>query len=148
VVVAGLGRRGVAVDGEALRRERRVVAPALAPYDAALLARFDGWGLEPPRPRELAAVAGLADAEVQPALNRLLAGKALVKVKPDLFVGATAITALRQRLLAFLDAHGEVTAQQWKELTGTSRKYSIPLAEYFDAEKVTLRVGEIRRRRG
>ena len=41
----------------------------------------------------------------------------------------------------------ELTAQAWKDLTGTSRKYSIPLAEYFDGEKVTLRVGDIRRKR-
>ncbi len=33
-------------------------------------------------------------------------------------------------------------------MTGTTRKYAIPLAEHFDAEKVTLRVGEIRKKRG
>jgi len=40
-----------------------------------------------------------------------------------------------------------IDAQQWKELTGASRKFSIPLAEYFDAERITLRVGDLRRRR-
>ena len=57
------------------------------------------------------------------------------------------LTELRDRLIAFLDAHGEITAQQWKELTGSTRKFSIPLAEYFDGEKVTLRIGEIRKKR-
>ena len=38
-------------------------------------------------------------------------------------------------------------AQQRKELTGASRKFTIPLAEFFDAEKLTLRVGDVRRKR-
>jgi selenocysteine-specific elongation factor len=62
-------------------------------------------------------------------------------------VHADAVAELRARLIAFLDEHKAINAQQWKELTGASRKYSIPLAEYFDAEKVTLRVGDVRRRR-
>jgi selenocysteine-specific elongation factor len=31
---------------------------------------------------------------------------------------------------------------------GATRKFAIPLAEYFDAEKVTLRVGDLRKLRG
>ena len=87
------------------------------------------------------------DPAVKPALDRLLAGGQLVKVKPDLYVAAEVAASLKARLLAHLEAHGQITPQEWKDLTGASRKYSIPLAEYFDAEKVTLRVGEIRRRR-
>ena len=57
------------------------------------------------------------------------------------------IDEVRARLIAFLDQHGTIDAQQWKDLTGASRKFTIPLAEYFDSEKLTLRVGDVRRRR-
>ena len=57
------------------------------------------------------------------------------------------IDALRGKLVAFLEQHGTIDAQEWKELTGASRKFTIPLAEYFDGEKLTLRVGEVRRLR-
>jgi selenocysteine-specific elongation factor len=80
-------------------------------------------------------------------IDRLIAAKQIIRVKPDLYVHADAIAALRTKLLAFLDAHQTINAQQFKELTGASRKFSIPLAEYFDAEKVTLRIGDIRRKR-
>jgi selenocysteine-specific elongation factor len=80
-------------------------------------------------------------------LDRLIAGKQLIRVKPDLFVHADVIAELRTRLSAFLDAHKTIDAQQWKEMTGASRKFSIPLAEYFDADKLTLRVGDLRRKR-
>ncbi len=49
---------------------------------------------------------------------------------------------------AFLAEHGSISTQQFKELTGLSRKFLIPLAESFDARKVTLRVGENRVLRG
>jgi selenocysteine-specific elongation factor len=55
---------------------------------------------------------------------------------------------LRAALRAHLAAHGQITAQEWKALVGSSRKWAIPLAEHFDAEKVTIRVGEIRKLRG
>ena len=70
-----------------------------------------------------------------------------MRVKPDLVVHADAIAAIRGKLLAHLEAHGTIDAGQWKALTGASRKFTIPLAEYFDAEKVTLRIGDLRRRR-
>jgi selenocysteine-specific elongation factor len=62
-------------------------------------------------------------------------------------VHVDAIAALRGKLLAFLEAHQTIDAQQWKDLTGASRKFTIPLAEYFDAEKLTLRIGDVRRKR-
>ena len=60
---------------------------------------------------------------------------------------ADIVAALRTKLVAFLDAHKTIDAQQWKDLTGASRKFTIPLAEFFDSEKLTLRVGEVRRKR-
>ncbi|MCA9678474.1 MAG: SelB C-terminal domain-containing protein, partial [Myxococcales bacterium] len=142
-------RRGaVALDGELARRARSGPAtPALGPVEQELVAKFEAWGLEPPRPREVAAAVGRAEAAIKPALDRLLAARVLVKIKPDYYLASAVVDALRARLIAHLDAHGEITPQQWKELTATSRKFSIPLAEHFDAEKLTLRVGDIRRRR-
>jgi selenocysteine-specific elongation factor len=60
---------------------------------------------------------------------------------------ARVVDEVRGKLVAFLAAHGTIDAQQWKDLTGASRKFTIPLAEFFDAEKLTLRVGDVRRRR-
>ena len=54
---------------------------------------------------------------------------------------------LKNRLVAFLATHGEITTPQFKEMTGASRKYVIPLIEYFDSKNVTLRVGDVRKLR-
>jgi selenocysteine-specific elongation factor len=147
-ILAGLAHRGLLVlDADRVRRATAPPAVRLSGPEASLLAQFQGWGVEPPRPTEVAAAIGRPAAEVKPAIDRLLAGKQLIKIKPDLYMHAQVVADLRARLLAFLDAHKTIDAQQWKELTGASRKFTIPLAEYFDGEKVTLRIGDLRRKR-
>ena len=148
-IVAGLERKSViASDGDRVRKASAPVRGAtLTPAEVKLADQFRGWALEPPRPKDIPAELRLPEPQVKTMLDRLIAGKQLVRVKPDLYVHADAIAALRTRLLAFLDAHKTIDAQQWKELTGASRKFSIPLAEYFDTERVTLRVGDVRRKR-
>jgi selenocysteine-specific elongation factor len=148
-IVAGLERRGaLATAGDRVRRAAdRPRGPMLAPTEAALLDKLRGWGVEPLRPKELPVALGVGEPQVKQAIDRLVAAKLAVKVKPDLVMDAEVVARLRVKLLAFLDAHGTIDAQQWKDLTGASRKFTIPLAEYFDAERVTLRVGDARRKR-
>jgi selenocysteine-specific elongation factor len=71
----------------------------------------------------------------------------LVKVKEDLFFQRKVIDALKERLVAFLRDRGAITTPEFKDMTGASRKYVIPLAEYFDAVNVTIRVGDTRQLR-
>jgi selenocysteine-specific elongation factor len=68
----------------------------------------------------------------------------LVKVKEDLYFHRKAVDELRERLVAFLKEHGEITTPRFKEMTGASRKYAIPLIEHFDLNQVTVRVGDNR----
>jgi selenocysteine-specific elongation factor len=58
------------------------------------------------------------------------------------------VEGLRARLVEHLRAHGGIDTPTFKDLVGATRKHVIPLAEYFDREKVTLRVGEKRVLRG
>jgi selenocysteine-specific elongation factor len=108
---------------------------------------LDKAGLGPPSPRELAAAVGAEAGAVLEALGILVRRGQVVRVKADLYFGKGAVDGLRDRLRAFLVERGQISAQEWKALVGASRKYAIPLAEHFDAEKVTLRVGEMRRLR-
>jgi len=147
-ILAGLERRGlVASDGDRVRKQTGPRPTTLSPAETAILGKLEATGVEPPRPKELPAAVNLAEPQVKTALDRLVAAKLAIKVKPDLVMHAKVVDAIRGKLVAFLEQHGTIDAQQWKELTGASRKFTIPLAEYFDGEKLTLRVGEIRRLR-
>jgi selenocysteine-specific elongation factor len=147
-ILAGLeARHAITTAGDRVARATSTPRPAVSPVEQKLADQLEKWACEPLRPKEMPAALGLTDAQVKAALDRLVAAKLAVRVKPDLFVHAAVIADLRARLVAFLEAHTTIDAQQWKDLTGASRKFTIPLAEYFDAEKLTLRVGDLRRKR-
>ena len=147
-ILAGLEYKGALVAAaDRVRKSAQPVRAELSAVERDVLAKLEATGVEPPRPKELPAALGLPDPAVKTALDKLVAAKLAVKVKPDLIMHARIVQAIRDKLLAFLDEHGTIDAQQWKDLTGASRKFTIPLAEYFDSEKVTLRVGDVRRRR-
>jgi len=74
--------------------------------------------------------------------------EALKKINEDLYFNAQSLTDLQGKLVEFLKKEGEINAQGFKSLTGLTRKFSIPLMEYFDKAKVTIRVGDKRILRG
>ena len=105
-------------------------------------------GLTPPWIADLPALVKGSPADVAAVLKLLVADGRAVRSSPELYFDAGAVEALRVRLVAFLRERREISTQEFKELVGASRKYAIPLAEYFDRERVTLRVGEHRVLRG
>jgi selenocysteine-specific elongation factor len=80
---------------------------------------------------------------VDKVVDGLVRAGEIVRVKELLFDTA-ALRGIQEKLVALLAKRGEVTVPEFKEMTGLSRKYIIPLLEHFDATKVTLRVGDKR----
>ena len=105
-------------------------------------------GLQPPYFRDVPNLLEVDPNHTRDVMMLLVEGGQIVKTKDDLYFHVDAITELKNRLVDFLKAHGDITTPQFKEMTGASRKYVIPLIEYFDASKVTLRVGDSRKLRG
>ncbi|HEY0251016.1 MAG TPA: SelB C-terminal domain-containing protein, partial [Kofleriaceae bacterium] len=143
----------IAVDNTRYLDPKRVVvvapvpAPALSPVDQQVLAKLNATGLEPPRIKDLPGAMGLDDRTVKAALDRLLKAKLIYRINAELMMHAEIVGTLREKLRAFLVANKTIDAQGWKTLTNASRKFTIPLAEFFDAEKLTLRIGDTRRLR-
>ena len=73
-----------------------------------------------------------------------MADRTLVRVKESLFYHAEALRSVQEQLVALLRQKREIGPADFKDLFGVSRKYAIPLMEYFDAQRVTMRVGERR----
>ncbi|MDO9533551.1 MAG: selenocysteine-specific translation elongation factor [Deltaproteobacteria bacterium] len=101
----------------------------------------------PPTFKEATEAAKIAPDKVKQLLQVLVNQGRLIKVKDDLYFHQAAIEALKAALIDFLKQNREITVNQFKELTQTSRKFSIPLLEYFDSTRTTVRVGETRRLR-
>jgi selenocysteine-specific elongation factor len=119
-------------------------APQAAPLSPAALAveeELRAAGAEPPLDSELDAAEELA------ALRA--AGRA-VRLGPAMHVHTEALAEVRDRLVALLEAEGEIGLAHFRDELGTSRKYAQALLEHFDSERLTLRRGDVRvlRRRG
>ena len=149
VVLEGLVAEGaMIVDRDLLRASGHRTAPAAGGLRERAEKLYAEAGLQPPRTAEVPLRLQATARDAQDVLGLLVRDGSLVRVTPELLFARPAIEALRERLVAHLQGRGQIDAQQWKELVGQSRKYSIPLAEYFDAQKVTVRIGEVRRLRG
>jgi selenocysteine-specific elongation factor len=68
----------------------------------------------------------------------------LAKATEELYFYRPALDNLKDKLVEFLVREGEIDMPAFKDLTGLSRKFSIPLLEYFDKTRVTMRVGDKR----
>ena len=137
-----------------LRRDRDTVSTAGRTVELTererevkddLALRLEEAGLAPPTladaARELEAPAPLVDA-----MRRLLAheGRAVI-VTRDLAFDAGALRSLRKAVRDRRVVNPEISVGWFKQKFGLSRKHAIPLLEWLDRERLTVRVGDVRR---
>ena len=101
-------------------------------------------GLQPLSPKDLSEHWSEEEEKVLAVFEHLVHEGVLVKIRTGFYFHRVPFEGLKEELINYLKTHKEITTPQLKELTGVSRKYMIPLIEYFDQIKVTLRVGEKR----
>jgi selenocysteine-specific elongation factor len=83
-------------------------------------------------------------ARAQKIVTLLLRDKILIKISDDLVFHRDALSDLRKRMAAEKAKSPRLDVARFKDLTGVTRKYAIPLLEYLDREHVTRRVGDER----
>jgi len=103
---------------------------------------FENAGLAVPAMAEVLAHSGVEAARARSLLQILLREKRLLRISDELVFHHTAIARLRQLLGRHKGERFRVP--QFKEWTGISRKYAIPLVEFLDREKITRREGDER----
>jgi selenocysteine-specific elongation factor len=111
---------------------------------ARLLDYLQKAGYSPEGVKELAALLSEPESLIRDVLERLVFEGKAVKVKSDLFYHPSVLEDLKQKVLVYLREHREMTPSDFKTTLSLSRKYMIPLLEYLDGIKVTIRVGDKR----
>ena len=81
---------------------------------------------------------------IKEVLELLLKDNQLIKVSESLYFAAEPLKRLQEDVVGFIRQEGEIDAPRFKELSGLTRKFSIPILEYFDRIKLTIRVGDKR----
>jgi selenocysteine-specific elongation factor len=105
---------------------------------------FSAAGLKVPALHDVLAGLNLDKQRAQKIVTLLLREKVLLKISDDLVFHRTALEQLRRQIANQKSKSPRIDVAQFKELTGVSRKYAIPLLEYLDRERVTRRVGDMR----
>ena len=137
----------VAVAGDLVQRAGREISLSAEEARAKELieAEFERAGLTVPSFAAVLEKLPVESRRAQKILQILLREKVLIKVAEDLVFHRAAVGRLRDILAKYRKERGErLPIPAFKELTGITRKYAIPLLEYLDREHVTRRVGDER----
>jgi selenocysteine-specific elongation factor len=101
-------------------------------------------GLNVPALHEVIASLKIDKVRAQKIVTLLLRDKVLIKISDELVFHRSALEELRRLIAGYKSKSATIDVGKFKELTGVSRKYAIPLLEFLDRERVTKRVGDSR----
>jgi len=106
---------------------------------------FASAGLTVPSAKEVLAQLAIESKRAEKILQILLREQVLVRVTPELIFHRDALGKLPGLLQNYKKSRGErIGVPTFKELTGITRKYAIPLLEYLDRQRLTRRTGDER----
>lgn len=101
-------------------------------------------GLFVPAPHEVSEEIGAPPSAILEMLRVGVERERFVLVGENLFYPMETLHQIRQMVQDYIVKEGSMTAAQFRDLTQSSRKYAVPLLEYFDAVGFTKRVGDAR----
>jgi selenocysteine-specific elongation factor len=127
-----LSGRGVALKDEETESQKIIEAA------------FASAGLKVPALKDVLASLKVDKVRAQKIVTLLLRDKVLIKISEDLVFHRDTLADLRKRMAAEKTRSPKIDVARFKDLTGVTRKYAIPLLEYLDREHVTRRIGDER----
>ena len=110
-----------------------------------ILKTLEKADFQPPSKDELAKSVSLKPQETGELLRIMASEKFLVRINDSIYIPAGNFDTMMNRLRSFFSTKNEMTVGEFRDMLGTSRKYALPFLEYLDSNKITLRVGEVRK---
>jgi len=101
--------------------------------------------MAPPELKEIEKQLGVGRGKLAEVIRLMEREKSIVRVATELYFPSSAVEKVKTALCKSLADKGEISAAGFRDVLGSSRKYTIALLEYFDREGVTLRIGDVRR---
>jgi selenocysteine-specific elongation factor len=127
-----------------LKNLSRKTDASMEKLEGEIVGTLDKSGLTPPTVSEMAGTLGVHESSLRDILEKLVYEGKVVKVKGDLFFSSRHVEDLKRTVREQLTARKEMLPADFKAVTGLSRKYMIPLLEYLDEIKLTIRMGDKR----
>jgi selenocysteine-specific elongation factor len=111
---------------------------------ATLLAQFASAARAPPTLKELAEQHKMTLRDLEPLIQVAVDDGHLVRLSPQMAIDRPALESLRQSLAEHFQRHPTAKVGELREQWGITRKHAVPVFEYFDECKVTVRAGDLR----
>jgi selenocysteine-specific elongation factor len=105
-------------------------------------------GTQPPVREELPALFSLTEKDARDLLKLLADEGRTVRITDSLHLDKDVVESIKADLKKYLQEKKEITMAEFRDLARTSRKFAVPLMEYYDSQKLTQRVGDKRVLRG
>jgi selenocysteine-specific elongation factor len=122
--------------------------PKLSRNEQTLMIQLAQWyreaGIETPTVKECQQKATKSQASVPQLIQLLVSDGELIEVTPDYALHASTERQARETIAAASTGGNGLTLSEIRELLGTSRKYAVPLCEYWDKAGFTIRQGDLR----
>lgn len=101
-------------------------------------------GLTPPTPKELSMEFSKSENQIKDVIEKLTYNGKVTKVKGDLYFHRDIMETIKEKVIKHLIEKKEMTPTDFRSIFDISRKYMIPILEYLDEIKLTIRVGDKR----
>jgi len=101
-------------------------------------------GSQPPVREEFPALFGITDRDAKDLLKLLADEGRVVRINDSLYLDKAVLEAIKSDLVKHLQEKKEIVVAEFRDIAKTSRKFAVPVLEYFDSQKLTQRVGDKR----
>jgi selenocysteine-specific elongation factor len=143
-------KKQVETDGSRLRLPgfKAAVGKDQSAFKDRIVEAIRKGGPQPPLREELPALLGITDKDAKDLLKLLAEEGRTVRINDSLHLHKDTLESIKADLKKHLEGKKEITMAEFRDLAKTSRKFAVPIMEYFDSQKLTQRVGDKRVLRG
>lgn len=112
---------------------------------AKIIDTLERSGFQPPFRMELSNSLSINEKEITDILKLLAKEGSIVRINDFLYLSKNNFEKMIDLLKGFFSKKAEMTVSEFRDMLNTSRKYALPILEYLDSNRITLRVGDVRK---
>lgn len=126
-------------------RDFRAASTDASQTSSGIISVLEKARFQPPSKEEVSEALNVPLKTVADILKLLSKEGKLVRINDSMYITASVHNEMLGILRSFYTGHQSMTVAEFRDLLGTSRKYALPFLEYLDSNKITLRVGDVRK---
>jgi selenocysteine-specific elongation factor len=113
--------------------------------ETKILNMLEQAGFQPPLKDELLAVLKMQPRQLDDILKLMTKQGSLVRINETMYVTKNSYDKIINLLKDCFGKKKEMTVAEFRDILNTSRKYALPILEYLDTKRITMRVGDVRK---